>query len=395
MKSAAQSDESFDLFDLLLTVAKRKKLVFGLPLVVGVVTAALSLLLPNVYTGTARILPPQQQQSAAMALLAQLGSLGGILGGGAKNPSELYVGMLKSRTIADRLIDRFSLKEIYEEETYVQTRRVLEKVTDISVGKEGIITVSVDDEDAKRAAAMANAYIEELDRLTQNLAVTEAGQRRLFFERQLKSTKNELTDAEIGLRKTQESSGLIQLEDQARAIITAIATLRAQVIAKDVEVTSMRSFATPDNPEYVRALQQLSSLRKELASLQRKHSVNEAGDVILPTGNLPAAGLEYVRKLRDVKYQEALFELLAKQYELAKIDEAKDAALIQIVDHAIAPDRKSKPRRALITILAGFAAFVVALLVALAREASARAEGDPQQSARFAALRQYLGFRKP
>ena len=381
-----------DLLNVLLAVAKHKRFVLGLPFLVAVVAAAISLLLPNVYTGTARILPPQQQ-SAAVALLAQLGSLGGLLGAGTKNPSELYVGMLKSRTIADAVIERFKLKDAYKEDTLVETRKALSRVTDIDIGKESIITVSVEDEDPKRAAAMANAYIEELDKLTQNLAVSEAGQRRLFFERQLKTAKNDLAEAETNLRKTQESSGLIQPEEQARAIITAIATVKAQVIAKEVEVASMRAFATGDNPDYIRAQQQLAGLRKELSALQRKHNIAVDGEVILPTGNIPAAGLDYIRRLRDVKYQETLFELLAKQYELAKIDEAKDAALIQVVDRAIAPDKKSKPRRALITILAGFGAFVVALLVALAREAAARAEGDPQQSARLAALRRYLRFR--
>jgi capsule polysaccharide export protein KpsE/RkpR len=160
-----------------------------------------------------------------------------------------------------------------------------------------------------------------------------------------------------------------------------------------VEVASMRSFATQDNPDLVRAQQQLSGLRKELTSLQRKHNVNVDGDVILPTGNIPAAGLEYVRKLRDVKYQETLFELLAKQYELARIDEAKDAAFIQVVDRAIEPDKKSKPKRALITILIGFAAFVGCVLLAFLREARERAEKDVAQAERLAALRRYLRFK--
>jgi uncharacterized protein involved in exopolysaccharide biosynthesis len=392
-RPASRDGEEFDLLDLLLVVAKHKRLIFGLPLVISMITAALLLLIPNVYTGTARILPPQQQQSAALAMLAQLGSLGGLLGTGAKNPSELFVGMLRSRTVADRLIERFELRKVYSEDTFVETRKALENVTDVAVSKEGIVAVSVDDEDPKRAAAMANAYVEELDRLTQGLAVTEAGQRRLFFERQLKTAKNELADAEIGLRKTQESSGLIQLEDQARAIITAIATLKAQVIVKEVEVASMRAFATGDNPEFIRAQQQLSSLRKELNSLQRKHNVSVDGNVFMPTGNIPAAGLDYVRRLRDVKYQETLFELLAKQYELAKIDEAKDAALIQVVDRAIEPDRKSKPKRALITILVGFVTFVLTVLLALMREALARAADDPRQAARLVALRRHLGFK--
>ena len=390
-------DDEISLLDLLIVLAKHKKLVFGFPLLVAIVTALITLALPNIYTATARILPPQQNQSAATALLAQYGGVLASLGSnalGLKNPGDLYVGMLQSRTVADSLIKRFKLRELYDKKTYVETRKKLADVSDISSGKDGIISIAVDDEDPKRAAEIANAYVEELDKLSHGLALTDAARRRVYFGEQLKSTKEALAHAEVALTKTQEATGLIQPDAQGTAIISAIANLKASVIQKEAEIAGMGSFATAQNPDYLKAKHELSSLRRQLADMQKKHNINFDGDVMVPTGNLPQAGLDYLRKMREVKYQEELFELLAKQYEIAKLDEGKDAALIQVIDHADAPDRKSSPRRALITVLAGVLAFFVAFLVAFFREARERALQNPKTAARLEALRGHMQFRK-
>jgi uncharacterized protein involved in exopolysaccharide biosynthesis len=390
----AGDDDEASLLDFLIVLAKHKKFIAGVTLGAAIVSAAVSLLLPNIYTGTAKVLPPQQSQSTAAMLLGQLGGLAGLAGGsvGIKNPNDLYVGMLKSRTVADNIIGRFDLQRLYDQETMVETRKEFASNSSITTGKDGLINIEFDDEDPKRAAAVANAYVEELDKLTQSLAVTEAAQRRLFFERQLKQAKDDLSNAEVALKVTQEQTGLIKLDDQGRAIIEAVAALRGQISAKEVELRAMRTFTTEHNPDYVRVRQQLAGLRAELTKLERAQ-IGGGGDILLPTGQVPAAGLEYVRKFRDVKYQEAIFELLAKQFEAAKIDEAKEAAIIQVVDQAIAPDRKSKPKRALIVIGVTLAAGFLAFIWAFAREARERASRDPVQAARFAALRNYASFR--
>jgi uncharacterized protein involved in exopolysaccharide biosynthesis len=274
----------------------------------------------------------------------------------------------------------------------VETRNDLASNSGITAGKDGLITISVDDEDPKRAAAIANAYVEELDRLSQSLAVTEAAQRRLFFERQLKQAKDDLSKAEVALKVTQEKTGLIKLDDQGRAIIEAVATLRGQISAKEVELQAMRTFTTEKNPDYIRAQQQLSGLRTELGKLERAQ-ISGVGDILLSTRQVPEAGLEYVRKYRDVKYQETIFELLAKQFEAAKIDEAKEAGIIQIVDPAIAPDRKSRPKRALIVIATTLLAAMVAVFWAFVREARARISRDPAGAARLAALHRHIALR--
>ncbi|GAB4173982.1 MAG: Wzz/FepE/Etk N-terminal domain-containing protein [Rhodocyclaceae bacterium] len=392
--AAGESDE-ISLLDLALVLAKHRRLVLGLPLAAALVAAAISLVVTPIYTGTARILPPQQSQSTAAAMLGQLGAVAGLAGAGLgiKNPNDLYVGMLKSRGIADRLIERFRLREAYDADTMDDARKALGKRTTVTSGKDGIITIEAEDEDPKKAAAMANAYVEELDRLNDRLAVTEASQRRLFFEKQLKASKDALAGAEVELRRTQEKTGLIKLDEQGKAIIEAVARLRAEIASREVQLGAMRTFATERNPEYVRLRQELSGMREQLGRLEKSSSTAE-GDILVPTGKVPEAGLEYVRRLREVKYQEAMFELVAKQYELARLDEAKDVSIIQSLDRAVAPERRTRPKRALITVLSAVVALFVAVLAAFVLEALEKARRDPEGAARIAALRAAFGLRR-
>jgi len=385
-----QEDE-ISLLDLLIVLAKHKKLILGLPFLAALLAAGYSLLLPNIYTGTTKILPPQQNQSSAAAMLAQLGGLAGAAGGalGIKNPNDLYIGMLKSRTLADSLIQRFELQKVYEAKTMFDTRSALGASTRIAAGKDGIITIDFDDKDTKRAAAVANAYVEELYKLTQTLAVTEASQRRLFFEKQLTLAKDNLATAEVALRQTQERTGLIKLDDQGRAIIESVARMRAEIAAKEVQLGAMRTFATEHNPDYVLLAQQLGGLRAQLVKLEKASNVGQ-GDIFVPTGKVPEVGLEYVRKVRDVKYHEVLFELLARQYEIARVDEARDTSIIQVLDKAIEPERKSKPKRSLIVLLTALVFGFLAVLWAFIKEARERARQNPQQAERLNLLRRYV-----
>lgn len=390
-KEVSPQDDEINLLDLLLVLAKHKKLILGLPLTAALLAAGISLLMPNIYTATARILPPQQGQSTAAAMLGQLSALAGAAGSSLsiKNPNDLYVGMLKSRSVADNLIARYKLQARFEKETLDDTRKALEQITRISAGKDGIIAIEVDDEDPKFAAELANAYVDELHRLTQRLAVTEAAQRRLFFERQLQQTKDSLTQAEVELKKVQQATGVVQLDAQGKAAIEAVAALRAQIAAKEVELAAVRTFATEQNPDYQRLTQELAGLRGQLARFERGGETSA-----LPSaGRLTEAGLDYVRKLREVKYQETMFELLARQFETAKLDEARNASLIQVLDKAVPPERKSKPKRSLIVIVTALATGLVAVILAFLRESRARALQDPVQAERYRALEQYLRWR--
>ena len=388
---AVQDDDEINLMDLVLVLAKHNRFIIKLTASVAVLAVAISLIMPNIYTAKTVILPPQQGASTASMLLGSLGGLAGLAGGaaGIKSPNDLHIGMLKSRTVADKMIARFKLQQKYEAKTLEATRKALAGATVIASGKDGFITIEYSDKDPKFAASVANAYVEELDKLNNTLAVTEASRKRLFFETQLKMTRDNLAAAEVGFKQTQERTGLIQPEAQGQAIIMAASNLRAQVTAAEVKLQSMGSFATPQNPDYQKLQQNLTSLRAQLVKAER-NGVQGRGDIMVPTGKLPETGLEYIRKMRDLKYQETLFELLSKQFEIAKIDEAKEAALIQVVDKALVPEQKSKPKRSLIVILATLMAFFLSVLLAFVREASERASLDPASAERMNLLRRYL-----
>lgn len=390
--SAYVAGGDVDLIEIGIALAKRKWFVLGLPILACVGSVIVSLAMSDLYTATARILPPQQNQSAvAAAVLGSLGPLSGNAGAalGLKNPSDLYVGMLQSRTVSDALISRFGLQSRYEKATMVETRQAFRKITEIKIGKDGLIAVSVDDTDPAMAARLANAYVDELDKLTQDLAITDAGQRRLFLEKQLKLAKDNLVEAEVALKRTQEETGLIRMDEQGRALIEAVANLRAQIAAKEVALRGMRAFATDSNPSYVRTRQELEGLRAELAKLEGT-SVGKSGDIFLPTDRVPQASLEYVRKLREVKYFETLFELLARQYEVARADEARESSNIQIVDEAVPPDRKSKPKRTLIVLIVTLLAGVLSIVVAFIFEAIERVGIDPREKERVQMFLRYL-----
>jgi uncharacterized protein involved in exopolysaccharide biosynthesis len=392
-ESSLPAESEVRLLDLAIVLAKRKRLVLGLPLVVAIIAVAVSLLLPKIYTGTAKMLPPQQKESAAAAMLGTLTGIpttgaGALVGYalGIGNPNELYVGILKSRTIADRLIERFNLRELYRASTMIKARKNLSSATRISAGRDGLITIEVDDEDPQRAASMANAYVEELDRLMQTLAVSEASQRRLFFEKQLASAREQLVNAELALRKAIETKGIAGVDAQSRAVVSTAEQLRAQIAVREIQIDAMRSFATQQNPDAVRLRQEVASMKSELAKLE--------GGRPEANGNSSPAGLDNIRKLREVKFLEFTTELLTKQYELAKIDEAKDAILIQLVDSALPPDEKSRPKRTTIVLASALAATILAVLLAFAAEAMDRARKNPESAGRLSALRQHLRWRK-
>jgi uncharacterized protein involved in exopolysaccharide biosynthesis len=397
MSASVKASESSDtnVLDLFVILAVQGKMILLITGGAALVSLLVALLLPKVYTATVTIMPPQQDQSTTNALLGQLIG-GGVSGGGGlasalglKNPNELYVGILKSRTIADRLIDQFGLKVLYGEDNLVDTRRALEDNTTIIAGKDGLIKIEFEDKDPKRAAAVANAYVKELEALTANLAISDASRRRLYFQKQVDDALEALHKAETALKVVQEQTGLIKPDDQAKPIFEAVFTLRAQIAAKEIELAVMSSFATDKNPNYVRAQQELAGMRKQLAGLERDNKLG-SGDILIPIGKVPAAGMEYVRKYRDVKYQEAVYELLAKQLEIARIDEGKSATIIQVVDKAVEPDRKSKPKRALIVALSTLIAGMLAALIALVRAIFARSMADPAIAAQWKMLREQI-----
>jgi len=304
-------DDEINLLDLLIVLAKRKKMIIGVTFAASVAAIGYALSLANIYTATTKILPPQQSQSSASAMLSQLGGLAGMAGSslGIKNPNDLYVAMLKSRSVMEKVVKRVDLQKVYGQETLNGAMSALEGSTVISSDKGGFIVVEVSDKDPQLAANLANTFIEELNKLLQTNLLTDASQKRTFLEQQLRQAKNKLTDAELVLDKT------------------------------------------------------------------------------------PNTSLQYLDALRNLKYQEALWEILVKQFEMAKMDEAKDFPLIQVLDKATPPENKSKPKRSLIVMLATLAAFFLAVIWAFVSEAWARSGSDPEQGARLQELRRAFRWR--
>jgi capsule polysaccharide export protein KpsE/RkpR len=300
--------------------------------------------------------------------------------------------MLKSRTVADNLVQQFDLRSVYGEDTVTDARKRLSGRTEVSNGRDGVIRIDVDDRDAKRAADLANAYVAQLENLTLRLTVSEAGQRRLFFEKQLLKAKSDLTEAEVALQRFQEKAGLIAPEAQASMTVSIAANLRAQVTAKEVQLSALRAFATKDNPDLVRTGEELATLREQLAKMERDAG-KLRGDVLVPVGRAPEVAGEYVQRYRDMKYFETLFQLLAKQYEIARIDEARDAVVVQVLDNAVVPEKKSGPKRAIIVLIVGLAALFLAVPGALIAEGLRNVRAQPEGRAKLAMLRAQLRSR--
>jgi len=374
--------------DILIPLVRQKKLVFGMPILVACLALAVGSTIKPSFQSAAIILPPQQQTSSVASMLGQLGGLAGAAGGlssALKNPNDLYVGMLQSRTIADNLIVRFKLQERYEAKTLDEARIKLDKARTFLNGKDGLITILAVDEDPKFAAELANAHVSELSQLTRGLAITEASRRRLFFEKQLQTAKDELANAEVAMRKVQETTGMLQLEGQVKGIIANEAQLQGLIAAKEVQLQSMRSYSTPNNPEYVRLQDEVRALSAQLGKLQKGQQKD--GNLLVPTGKIPEVGLEYIRSVRNVKYYETIFELLAKQFELAKIDEAKDSSSIQQLDIAVPSQKKLKPKLSLFVIVGFLLGGLLGVLSAIARDAYLHPSTDPLNRARWDRLK--------
>ena len=383
------------LIDVLTQLAYRKVLIAEVTGAAALIGLVLCFVLPVRYTATTRIMPPQQTQSSATMLMSQLTGLGGgslaaIAGGGLglKNPNDIYVGLLTSRPIADAIIQKFSLEKEYRAKDMTEARKKLAGFTEVTSEKNGFIAVSVTDKDKKRVAEMVNAYTDELRNLTKTLAVTEASQRRLFYEEQLKQAREELVAAALAFQQVQQQKGLVQLDAQAKAMIGGIAALRAQVAAKQVEVQAVRSYSTEQNPEVQLAEKELASLESEEAQMeQSNHGPGIAG---LGLGNVPSAGLEYLRAEHELQYQQALYDMLMKQYDAAKLDESKDGTIIQVVEPAIEPDRKTTPKRAMILALFTAAGFFIGCILALILWWKELAQFDPVAVSQFKELRAAL-----
>lgn len=369
-----QEDDEISILDFLQVIVDNLRLLVLGPLVCGLVALGISLVITPTFTAKTQFLPPQQQQSAAASMLASLGALGGLAGAatGIKSPADQYIAFMKSVSVQDALIEQFKLMEKFEAKLKTDARLTLIANVRITSGKDGLISVEADDKDPKFAADLANAHVEELRNLLGRLAVTEAQQRRMFFEKQLQITKENLAKADLALKSSGINSSA--LKSSPTSAVEAVARLKAGISVQEVKLGSMRNYLTESAPEFKQALNELASLKTQLAKVEKEEPPTQGAS-------------DYVARYREFKYQETMFELFAKQFELAKVDESREGAVIQVLDIAQPPERKAKPNKAMIAIVAALAAGFVLLLFVFVRNALKNASQDDETKLKLAALK--------
>ncbi|WP_224957513.1 GumC family protein [Geomonas subterranea] len=358
-------DGEIKILDLLRVAVKRKMFIVKICTVSAVAAVCYSLALPSIYSATARVLPPQKEGGGGIsALLGQAGGLAGLAAGGLGGGSDLYLGILRSRSVADAIIRAPGLADGYKGMTMETARQQLAASVKFQSGKDGIITITADDKEPKRAAQLANCFVEELGKTTVRLNLSKAGTERAFLEKRLVVVNRDLKAAEENLRSYSQSNKVVQMEAQAKASIEGIAKLRAELASKEVQLAVLSSKQTEQSPE-VKAVQ--SSIRGLKSHIGALTGNGGDGEAIPAVGKVPGVGLEYARRMRDLKVQEAIFEQLTKQYEVAKLNEAKDASSLQILDEAVVPTQKSRPARTrmvvMITAIGFFSSIMLAFLL--------------------------------
>ncbi len=342
------------LGQLLSPLPRHWRLLLACPLVAGALGLGVTYLIPPTYSARATFLSPQSP-GASSAALASLGSLAALAGGSSatRSSADQYAALMLSATVADRLIARFDLIKIYETKFKVDAHQQLSENTRVTIGKrDGLIAVEVDDQDPRRAADMANQYVEELRVLSGRLSLSEAQQRRTFFEGLMTKARDDLLKAQTALQGSGFTQGALRAEPRSAA--DAYARTRAQVSASEVKLEALRGVLTDGAPEVQRAQAELGALRAQLARIERADGSTSQSD--------------YLVHYREFKYQETLFDLFARQYEAARVDEAREGLLIQVVDVAMPPEKKSRPRRGVIVIATTALAFLLLAGVIVLRE---------------------------
>ena len=373
----ASGPDTINLLDYLEVVVKRWRMIVKVMAVAFALSAGLSLLFKNIYSSTAMIIPPQKD--SLMGLLGGLMGTGSGGGGGGVSglgellgkgsASDLYIGMLNSGTIKDRIIDRFKLMQLCKTKYRLDAYKVLDKMVDISSGKkDGIISITVEDKDPKLATDMANAFVDELGKLMVQLNVSGAGQNNSYLDNRINQVKVDLAKAEEALKNFQSRTKALDVPAQAQATIQGVAALKAQLATQEAQLSSLRSHFTDSAQEVKDIKASIGNIRGQIGQLE---GTGGGASSIPSVGSVPALGQEYVRLLREFKVQEATLEALVKMREMTRLSEEKNASGLQILQQATVPDKKIKPKRSvmvlLFTFVAGFGAVLYAFILEVAQ----------------------------
>lgn len=342
--------------------AQHWQLLVLTPLACATLAFGGSFLWTPIYKASASILPPQQAgaSSAAMSALSALGPLASLAGGaGVRAPADQYVALMQSRVIADEIIRQFDLMTVYEAELLTDARDRLRERTRIRYDKkDNLIFIDVEDADPHRAAKIVNRHVDELRRLTDRLSISEAQQRRAFFEKHLRETRDRMELAQRALQSSGFSQGALRTEPKMAA--ETYAQLKAELVAAEIKLEVLSRSLAEGAPEVSQQKSLVASLASRLQQAERSTPART---------NNRANEPDYVSKYREFKYQEALFDLYARQFELARVDESRDGSLIQVVDPATPPQRASRPRRLVIAAMSALISLALTAVVLVWRQA--------------------------
>ncbi len=386
--------EKINLYTYLSLLIGYRRFIFVNFLGVCVVVAILSLFLPSWYTANTTILPPQRE-GLGLGLASSL--MGGISEFGTSmslplmaSPSDVMAAILKSRAVAFVVIEKEELMETYQAKTKEDALMELFSHTEVEVTPEGIISLSFEDKDRFKAACVANRFVEELDRVNRETNISQAKNARIFIEERLAQTKKNLTKAEENLRKFQEENKAVSLNEQMRASIEGAADLKAQMVAAEIELNVLRKTMSPSHPQIQGLKSRINEIKKQLDIWEfgnQKEESKEEKILDVPFSQVPTLSMELARLVREVKIQSAVFELLTNQYEQYKIQETRDTPTIQVLDKAIPPERRSKPRRAVLVGLAGILSLLTSVVFVFGLEYFKKSkQRNPEEFERIQAL---------
>lgn len=401
--NSTRKEDEVHLLDYLIVVAKYSRMIIFLSGAVMVLTYLYLFLKPNQYQATARLLTPRQNMNISSRMVQNLGvssvleipgggGLGSAFGSmmGLRTPGDLYVGMMEGATVQSQIVERFNLQEHYQEKLLEDARKKLSTKAKISVGKDALINIIVTDKDPKMAAKIANAFGEELDKLLQRVVSQDAQNNLVFLEKERAQANLNLIKAEEALRAFSEHANVLQIDTQTKGMIEYIARLRAEIDAKEVQIKVLRQQATSSNYDVIRLETEIKGLKEKQREAETRTDDKECiGDVCLPTGKVPTVGLDYLRLVREAKFQELLCQQYYKLEELARLDKVRNVPSVQMLDRASVPQKRSN-KRLFPAMLAGGLTFFIMVFVAFIREFWQYSKEREGHSERIAMLSNYL-----
>lgn len=368
-------DDGQYLIESLRIIKKYKRVIAVVTGAALVLSVIVSLLLPKVYVARTSVLPPAGESSlglnVASRITGDLGSLAeGVIGGQSK--ADLWVGILKSRNVKEAVADRLGLMGHYRSDSMEKVVRALGERVSMRKDKNEIISLIAEDSEPEMAASIANAFIEELDRVNRDIVMTSGKRSRIFVEERLAQARQDLTEVEEELKAFQEANNAVKLDDQAFVIMEAIGAVKGELMAREIELQTLLSYATRSNPRVQILKAQIDETRSRLRELEGGGNPNGDKGIFIPTKEMPSLALRYARLLRKAKTQETLFELLVKQYEMSKIMEVKDSPTVQVLDVAKVPERRDRPKRRQIVMISVIGGALFSVLLAFFLEYAER-----------------------